>query len=73
MVATPSVGNVKVEKKSNGTTQMVLTKHQNPLVAKPKAKWMSLPRSQKVFKFNIFATIMEFDYTQDLTAINFMH
>ena len=47
MVATPSIENVKVEKKSNGTTQKLLTKHQNPLMAKPKAKGKSLPKSQR--------------------------
>ena len=47
MVAIPSVENVKVEKKTNGTTQKVLTKPQNPFVAKPKAKGKSLPKSQR--------------------------
>ena len=47
MVATPSVENVKVEKKPNGTDQKVLTKPQNPFVAKPKAKGKSLPKSQR--------------------------
>ena len=47
MVATPSVENVKVEKKPNGTDQKVLTKPQNPFVAKPKAKGKSFPKSQK--------------------------
>ena len=46
MVATPSVENVKVEKKPNGTAQKVLTKSQNPFVAKPKAKGKSLPKPQ---------------------------
>ena len=41
MVATPSVENVKVGKKSNGTAKKVLTKPQNPFVAKPKAKGKS--------------------------------
>ena len=45
MVATPSIENVKVEKKPNGTAQKVLTKPQNPFVAKPKAKGKSLPKS----------------------------
>ena len=45
MVATPSVENVKVEKKPNGTAQKVLTKPQNPFVVKPKAKGKSLPKS----------------------------
>ena len=45
MVATPSVENAKVEKKPNGTTQKVLTKPQNPFMAKPKAKEKSLPKS----------------------------
>ena len=44
MVATPSVENAKMEKKPNGTAQKVLTKSQNPFVAKPKAKGMSLPK-----------------------------
>ena len=47
MVATPSVENVKVEKKPNGTAQKVLIKPQNPFVAKPKAKGKSLPKSQR--------------------------
>ena len=47
MIATPSVENVKVEKKANGTAQKVLTKPQNPFVAKPKAKGKSLPKSQR--------------------------
>ena len=47
MVATPSVENGKVEKKPNGTAQKVLTKPQNPIVAKPKAKGKSLPKSQR--------------------------
>ena len=47
MVATPSVENVKVEKKPNGIAQKVLTKPQNPFVAKPKAKGKSLPKTQK--------------------------
>ena len=47
MVATPSVENAKVEKKPNGTTQKVLTKPQNPFMAKPKAKEKSLPKSQR--------------------------
>ena len=44
MAATPSVENGKVEKKPNGTAQKVLTKPQNPIVAKPKAKGKSLPK-----------------------------
>ncbi|XP_023891172.1 uncharacterized protein LOC112003219 [Quercus suber] len=47
MVAIPSVKNVKVEKKSNGIAQKVLTKPQNPFVVKPKAKGKSLLKSQK--------------------------
>ena len=47
MVAAPSVENVKVEKKPNGTAQKVLTKPQNPYVAKPKVKGKSLPKSQR--------------------------
>ena len=47
MVATLSVENVKVEKKPNGTAQKVLTKSQNPFIAKPKAKGKSLPKSQR--------------------------
>ena len=47
MVATPSVENVKVEKKPNGTAQKVLTKPQTPFMAKPKAKRKSLPKSQR--------------------------
>ena len=45
MVAMPSFKNVKVEKKPNGTAQKVLTKPQNPFVAKPKAKGKSFPKS----------------------------
>ena len=45
MVAAPSVENVKVEKKPNGTAQKVLTKPQNPYVAKAKVKGKSLPKS----------------------------
>ena len=45
MIATPTVENVKVEKKANGTAQKVLTKPQNPFVVKPKAKGKSLPKS----------------------------
>ena len=47
MVATPSVENVKVEKKPNGITQKVLTKSQNPIVATPKTKGKSLPKPQR--------------------------
>ena len=47
MVATPSVENVKVEEKPNETAQKVLTKPQNPYVAKPKVKGKSLPKSQR--------------------------
>ena len=45
MVATPSVENVKVEEKPNEIAQKVLTKPQNPYVAKPKVKGKSLPKS----------------------------
>ena len=45
MAATPSVKNVKVEEKPNETAQKVLTKPQNPYVAKPKVKGKSLPKS----------------------------
>ena len=47
MVATPSVENGKVEKKPNGTAQKVLTKPQNPFVAKPKAKGKSPLKPQR--------------------------
>ena len=47
MVATPIVEKVKDEKKPNMTTQRVLTKPPNPLMAKPKAKGKSLPKSQR--------------------------
>ena len=47
MVATPSVENGKVEKKPNGITQKVLTKSQNPIMAKPKTKGKSLPKPQR--------------------------
>ena len=45
MVATPSVENIKMEKKSIGTDQKVLTKPQNPYVAKPKFKGKYLLKS----------------------------
>ena len=45
MVVAPSVENVKVEKKPNGTAQKVLTKPQNPYVAKPKFKGKYLLKS----------------------------
>ena len=54
MVATPSVENGKVEKKPNGTAQKVLTKPQNPIVAKPKAKGKSLPKPQKGPQVQLF-------------------
>ena len=47
MVATPSVENAKMKKKPNGTAQKVLTKSQNPFVAKPKAKGKSFPKPQR--------------------------
>ena len=47
MVATPSVESVKMEKKPNETAQKVLTKPQNPFMAKPKAKGKSLPKSPR--------------------------
>ena len=46
VVSTPIVENVKVGKKPNVIAQKVLTKPPNPLVAKPKAKGKSLPKSQ---------------------------
>ena len=46
MVATQIVENVKVEKKPIVIAQKVLTKPQNPFVAKPKTKGKSLPKSQ---------------------------
>ena len=73
MVTTPSVENVKVEKKSNEIVQKVLKKPQNPLVAKPKAKGSLSQSLKEVLKFNTFATIVELEDTQDLTAINFTH
>ena len=73
MVVTPSVENVKVEKKPNGTTQKVLTKPKNLFVAKPKAKGSLSQSLKEVLKFNIFATIVEFEDTPNLIAINFMH
>ena len=54
MVATPSVENGKVEKKPNGIAQKVLTKPQNPIVAKPKAKGKSLPKPQKGPQVQLF-------------------
>ena len=54
MVTTPSVENGKVEKKPNGTAQKVLTKPQNPIVAKPKAKGKSLPKPQKGPQVQLF-------------------
>ena len=47
MVITPSVENRKVEKRPNGIAQKVLTKPQNPIVAKPKAKGKFLPKPQR--------------------------
>ena len=47
MVATPGVKNVKVEKKPNGIAQKVLTKPENPFVAKSKAKGKSLLKPQR--------------------------
>ena len=47
MVVAPNVENLKVEKKPNGTAQKVLTKPQNPYVAKPKVKGKSLPKYQR--------------------------
>ncbi|XP_065638107.1 uncharacterized protein LOC136071124 [Quercus suber] len=47
VVSTPIVENVKVEKKPNVIAQKVLTKPPNPLVAKPKTKGKSLPKSQR--------------------------
>ena len=47
IVATPSIENLKVEKKPNRTFQKVLTKPQNLFVAQPKAKGKSLPKSQR--------------------------
>ena len=47
MVATPSVENGKEEKNPIGTAQKDLTKPQNPIVAKPKAKGKSLPKPQR--------------------------
>ena len=47
MVSTLIGENVKVEKKPNVIAQKVLTKLPNPLVAKPKAKGKSLPKSQR--------------------------
>ena len=46
MVETPSVKNVKVEKKPNGTVHKVLTKPQNAFVVKPNTKGKSLLKSQ---------------------------
>ena len=47
MVATPIVENVKVKEKPIVIAQKVLTKPQNPFVAKPKTKGKSLPKSQR--------------------------
>ena len=47
VVPTPLVENVKVKKKPNVIVQKVLTKPQYPIMAKPKAKGKSLPKSQK--------------------------
>ena len=47
MVSTSIVKNVKVEKKPNVIAQKVLTKPPNPLIAKPKVKGKSLPKSQR--------------------------
>ena len=72
MAATPSVENGKVEKKPNGITQKVLTKSQNPIVAKPRLKGSLFQSLKEVLKFNTSA-IVEFKDTQDLSAINFTH
>ena len=47
VVATPTVEKVKFEKKPNVIAQRVLTKPPNPLVAKPKVKGKSLPKSRR--------------------------
>ena len=73
MVANPSVENVKVVKKPNGTAQKVLTKPQNPFVANPRLKGSLSESLKEVLKFNTSATIVEFKDTQDLTTINFTH
>ena len=73
MVAMPSVENVKVEKKPNGTAQKVLTKPQNPFVANPRLKGSLSQSLKEVLKFNTSATIVDFKDTQDLTAIDFTH
>ena len=44
MVVTPSVENVKEEKRPNGSAQKFLTRLQTPFMAKPKAKGKSLPK-----------------------------
>ena len=47
MVATPTVEKVKFEKKAKVIAQRVLTKPPNLVVAKPKTKGKSLPKSQR--------------------------
>ena len=69
MVAAPNVENVEVEKKPNGIAQKVLTKPQNPYVAKPKLKGNLFQSLKKVLKFNTSATIVELEDIQDLTTI----
>ena len=73
MVANPSVENVKVVKKPNGTAQKVLTKPQNPFVANPRLKGSLSQSLKEALKFSTSATIVEFKDTQDLIAMNFMH
>nr|XP_023887711.1 uncharacterized protein LOC111999831 [Quercus suber] len=45
--STTLVDNVKYEKKPNVVNQMVLTKSPNPIVAKPKARGKSIPKTQR--------------------------
>ena len=73
MVAAPSVENVKVEKKSNGIAQKVLTKPQNPFMAKHKAKGKSLPKFQRGPQVQHFCHHCGVRGHINLTAIDFTH
>ena len=73
MVATPSVETVKMEKKLNGTAQKVLLNLKIHLWPYPRLKGSLFQSLKEVLKFNTSVTIVEFEDTQDLTVINFMH
>ena len=54
VVTTLDVEKVKLEKKSNMTTQQVVTKPPNPAATELKAKGKSLPKSQRGLKTHHF-------------------